>query len=52
MLIMWNRFHNYVADNLAEINDCGRFNVPHEGSTSYDADLKKRDNDLFQTARL
>ena len=52
MLIMWNRFHNYVAENLAAINDCGRFNISQKSSTTYDSDLKKRDNDLFQTARL
>lgn len=52
MLVMYNRFHNYCADNLALINDEGRFTPPREGSETYEADLLKRDNDLFQTARL
>ncbi|KAL9120964.1 MAG: hypothetical protein Q9187_002483, partial [Circinaria calcarea] len=51
-LVMYNRFHNYVAENLAEINDGGRFTMPRKGSENYDAALKKRDYDLFQTARL
>ena len=52
MLVMYSRFHNYIAQNLAAINDSGRFTMPTQGSPSYDADLKKRDNALFQTARL
>ena len=51
-LVMYNRFHNYIAENLAEINDCGRFTMPRQGSKNYDAELKKRDYDLFQTTRL
>ena len=50
MLIMFNRFHNYVVDQLASINDAGRFTKPTD-----DADKRaytKYDNDLFQTARL
>ena len=50
MLIMFNRFHNYVADQLAAINEGRRFTKPKD-----DADktaLAKYDNDLFQTARL
>ncbi|KAH9213934.1 heme peroxidase [Leptodontidium sp. 2 PMI_412] len=53
MLIMYNRFHNYVADVLLKINENGRFTLPH---TRTDEDKKKalakQDNDLFQTARL
>ncbi|KAK7949013.1 fatty acid oxygenase [Apiospora aurea] len=54
LVIMFNRFHNYVATNLAMINENGRFNVPAD---SLQEDKKKaahlkRDNDLFQTARL
>ena len=52
MLVMYNRYHNYIAENLAAINDCGRFTIPQQGAPNYDAALKKRDNDLFQTARL
>lgn len=50
MLIMFNRFHNYVVDQLASINEASRFAKPKD-----DADKKadtKYDNDLFQTARL
>ena len=43
MLIMFNRFHNYVADQLASINEGCRFSKDDAG---------KYDNDLFQTARL
>ncbi len=59
LLICFNRFHNYVAGNLAEINEGGRF-TKKERLAAKDAqqfpgpdgpDLK-RDNDLFQTARL
>ena len=50
MLIMFNRFHNYVVDQLASINEAGRFTKPKN-----DADRAaniKYDNDLFQTGRL
>ena len=50
MLIMFNRFHNYVVDQLASINEAGRFTKPKD-----DADKPantKYDNDLFQTGRL
>jgi len=52
MLVMYNRFHNYVADQLAAINDEGRFTMPRQGSETYEADCLKRDNAIFQTARL
>ena len=50
MLIMFNRFHNHVVDQLASINEAGRFPKPkgHAAKTAY----TKYDNDLFQTARL
>ena len=50
MLIMFNRFHNYVVDQLALINERGRFTKPTDDvdNTAY----TKYDNDLFQTARL
>ncbi|KAK0612238.1 heme peroxidase [Immersiella caudata] len=54
MLIMFNRFHNHVAEHLAAINEDGRFTAPAanvEGEKK-DAAWKKYDNDLFQTARL
>ena len=54
LLIMFNRFHNHVARNLAAINENGRFTKPSaepkdEASV---AAWKKYDEDLFQTARL
>ena len=50
MLIMFNRFHNYVVEQLASINEAGRFTKPKDDAakTAYD----KYDNDLFQTGRL
>lgn len=54
ILIMFNRFHNHVAENLAAINEGGRFSQPPPGldEEKKAAALKKLDNDLFQTARL
>ncbi|KAK0714040.1 heme peroxidase [Lasiosphaeria miniovina] len=54
LLIMFNRFHNHVAENLAAINEDGKFTPPAaslEGDQAAAA-WKKHDNDLFQTARL
>ncbi|KAA6414639.1 MAG: fatty acid oxygenase [Lasallia pustulata] len=54
LLIMFNRFHNYVVEQLALINEAGRFTKPKEGLP--DEQTKKAwakyDNDLFQTGRL
>ncbi|KAI1007303.1 Psi-producing oxygenase A [Podosphaera aphanis] len=50
MLIMFNRFHNYVVIQLAAINENNRFNRPAE-TDSEDAH-RKFDNELFQTGRL
>jgi len=60
LLIMFNRFHNHVVANLAEINEGGRFTRPtppkddsdQAAKEAYEAKLKKFDNDLFQTGRL
>lgn len=54
LLIMFNRFHNHVAEHLAAINEGGRFSPPPPGLEGDKAEAiwKKRDNDLFQTARL
>lgn len=72
LLIMFNRFHNYVVENLARINENGAFTPPTEGGhkyerykhpfyqkeenkhkiRTYEMDLKKYDEDLFQTGRL
>ncbi|PGG98333.1 hypothetical protein AJ79_08900 [Helicocarpus griseus UAMH5409] len=49
LLIMFNRFHNHVVENLASINQDGRFTKPDAYNTKAYA---KYDNDLFQTARL
>jgi len=54
ILIMFNRFHNYVVEQLAVINENGRFNKPADG---LDPERAKKawaeyDNDLFQTGRL
>ena len=51
LLIMFNRFHNYVAETIAEINEGGRFNLPFGREKDPEAH-KKRENDIFQTARL
>ena len=54
ILIMFNRFHNYVATNLAEINEGGRFvkPTPDMSEDKASAAWKKYDEELFQTARL
>lgn len=54
LLIMFNRFHNHVADQLAIINEHGRFTRPTHGLTTEQREKSwaKYDNDLFQTARL
>ncbi|KAI9680215.1 MAG: hypothetical protein M1829_001452 [Trizodia sp. TS-e1964] len=54
ILIMFNRFHNYVVEQLAIINESGRFNHPSEGLTPemIESSMHKYDNDLFQTGRL
>ena len=49
ILIMFNRFHNYVVEQLASINEGGRFTKPDDSNAEAYA---KYDNDLFQTARL
>ncbi|MCJ1308958.1 hypothetical protein MMC25_002613 [Agyrium rufum] len=60
-IIMFNRFHNYVAKQLLEINENGKFALPFlEGSDKWNkltpkeqqAMKDKQDEDLFQTARL
>ncbi|KAM3418478.1 hypothetical protein BST61_g4460 [Cercospora zeina] len=55
MLICFNRYHNYVVEQLAAINEDGRFSVdPKKPTISRygEEKLDKRDDDLFQTARL
>lgn len=65
LLICFNRFHNYIAGELATINDGGRFNMPDVpdvhllsaedikyAKAKFDKLTAKRDNDLFQVSRL
>ncbi|RDA87814.1 hypothetical protein CP532_2958 [Ophiocordyceps camponoti-leonardi (nom. inval.)] len=54
MLVMFNRFHNYIADSLAEINDTNRFPKPGADLKGEEASAawKKYDEDLYQTSRL
>ncbi|KAF2099021.1 heme peroxidase [Rhizodiscina lignyota] len=54
ILVMFNRFHNYVVEQLAVINENGKFTKPREGLEGEVAELawRKYDNDLFQTGRL
>ena len=49
LLMAFNRMHNYVVQQLAIINEGGRFSKPD--MTDAEA-LAKYDNDLFQTGRL
>lgn len=50
ILIMFNRFHNYVVENLALINEGNKFNRP--ATDAPEDKHKKYDEDLFQTGRL
>jgi linoleate 10R-lipoxygenase len=54
ILIMFNRFHNYVVEQLAIINEAGRFTPPSDQlpEEAKAKAWKKYDNDLFQTGRL
>ena len=49
LLVLYSRFHNHVATMLAEINEDGRFSIAPDADAKA---IKKRDNDIFQTARL
>ena len=48
------RFHNYVVEQLAVINESGRFTKPNQGLSPELAQKAwaKYDEDLFQTGRL
>ncbi|EMD84856.1 hypothetical protein COCHEDRAFT_1219837 [Bipolaris maydis C5] len=55
MLIMYNRFHNYVAEILLKINENGRFTLAKFENPSPEdiaRAVAKQDHDLFNTARL
>ena len=49
LLVCFNRYHNFVAMQLKDINEGGRFDTPRGDDGRR---LAKLDNDLFQTARL
>ena len=55
MLVLYNRFHNHVADILLKINENGRFTLksgPKATPEDKAKALAKQDHDLFNTARL
>ncbi|KAF2154127.1 heme peroxidase [Myriangium duriaei CBS 260.36] len=53
LLIMFNRFHNHVAEQLVAINENGRFDKPKTGSKEDSKEgWAKYDDEIFQTARL
>ncbi|KXT14510.1 hypothetical protein AC579_9558 [Pseudocercospora musae] len=61
ILICFNRYHNYVVQQLAAINEDGRFTEDAERPAMVERytnkegkkdRINKRDDDLFQTARL
>ncbi|OJJ87377.1 peroxidase/cytochrome P450 family protein [Aspergillus glaucus CBS 516.65] len=54
LLVMLNRFHNHVVEQLALINENGRFTKPSPKLPEEQAKQAwaKYDNDLFQTGRL
>ncbi|KAF2200007.1 putative fatty acid oxygenase PpoC [Delitschia confertaspora ATCC 74209] len=54
LLIMFNRFHNYVVEQLALVNENGRFTKPRADLPAEAAEnaWAKYDNDLFQVGRL
>ncbi|KAI8717961.1 Linoleate 8R-lipoxygenase [Fusarium sp. LHS14.1] len=55
MLVLYSRFHNYVADILLKINENGRFTLQCPANASAEDRAKavaKQDHDLFNVARL
>ncbi|KAL6697598.1 heme peroxidase [Trichoderma pleuroticola] len=55
MLVLYSRFHNYVADILLKINENGRFTLactPNASPEDKAQAMAKQDHDLFNTARL
>ena len=56
ILIMFNRYHNYVVEQLALINEDGRFSERRKEKDRiverYGEKIERRDDDLFQTGRL
>jgi linoleate 10R-lipoxygenase len=51
---MFNRFHNYAVEQLAIINENGRFTKPDPNlpPEQLEKAMAEYDNDLFQTGRL
>lgn len=46
-------FHNYIVEQLAVVNENGKFTKPSDGLTeTTEGAWAKYDNDLFQTGRL
>jgi linoleate 10R-lipoxygenase len=55
MLVLYSRFHNYVADILLKINENGRFSLstpPNASEEDRAKAIAKQDHDLFNVARL
>ncbi|CAO2655875.1 Nn.00g046780.m01.CDS01 [Neocucurbitaria sp. VM-36] len=52
LLLCFSRFHNYIAEQLATVDEGARFTLPGSDTMSYSTIVKKRDEDLFQTSRL
>ena len=55
ILVLYSRFHNYVADVLLKINEANRFTLavgPDGNAVDYAKAVAKQDHDLFNTARL
>ena len=55
ILVLYSRFHNYVADVLLKINEADRFKLavgPDGNATDFAKAVAKQDHDLFNTARL
>jgi hypothetical protein len=55
MLVLYSRFHNYVADILLKINENGRFSLstpPNATDVEKAKAIAKQDHDLFNVARL
>ncbi|KAK4223785.1 heme peroxidase [Podospora fimiseda] len=55
MLVLYNRFHNYVAEVLLKINENGRFTLTSGPNATPEERAKavaKQDHDIFNVARL
>lgn len=55
MLVLYNRFHNYVVDKLLKINENGRFSLtcgPNASPEERAKAVAKQDHDLFNVGRL